>query len=48
MIWITLAENFHRAFASYDENLSPSCIVENIVGVTDSCQRVYDSPGSCI
>ena len=41
-------EQVNRAFAAYDVNHRPSRIVENVVGITNGWQRVYDSPGSWI
>jgi len=48
VIWITLPESFHCSLATYDVNHPPSRIVENVVGITNGWQRVYDSPGSWI
>jgi hypothetical protein len=48
MIWITLAENIHRSFTPYNENQLPSCIVENVVAITNGWQRAYGLPRGCI
>jgi hypothetical protein len=48
MIRITLPKNLYGAFATYDIDLSPNGVIENVVGITHGGQRANDSSRSCI
>src|SRR6266446_1768732 len=44
MIRITLSKNLHRTFTTYDIDLSPNGVIEDVVVITHRRQCKYDSP----